>query len=143
MLRDQPLPILIPGNPGHATITVVALLLIADCPVQQHCSLAFSPPTAIMGKHEACQSKLNFEGTHPTQHWTSPERPEEEEHQDINLKELLIHVKTSLKAIHAQLGNLTDRLDQRVDKHGKRLDILENRVSDVNDAQAESKEHLL
>ncbi|KAJ1214260.1 hypothetical protein NDU88_001885 [Pleurodeles waltl] len=77
---------------------------------------------------------------------TSPEHTEDMEPQDVDLTELLIEVKSSLKSIDAKIDILTNRLDQvkqRVDKHEHRLDVLENHMSNTDDSQAESEEHLL
>ncbi|KAJ1109803.1 hypothetical protein NDU88_007161 [Pleurodeles waltl] len=67
-------------------------------------------------------------------------------YQDADFKELLAIVKTILKAMSEKLDILTHLLDQvkqRMFKHENRLDHLENCVSDTDNTQADSKEHLL
>ncbi|KAJ1184473.1 hypothetical protein NDU88_001279 [Pleurodeles waltl] len=65
---------------------------------------------------------------------------------NLNFKELLMEVKSSLKTIDMNLDILTSRLDlmkQCVDKHESRLDHLENHASNVDDFHADTEEHLL
>ncbi|KAJ1082416.1 hypothetical protein NDU88_002584 [Pleurodeles waltl] len=72
--------------------------------------------------------------------------PPEEDPDELDLKEILLNVKTSLKTIDGKLDLLTARLDQvkqHVDTQESRMDNLENRISDIVDQQTESKEKLL
>ncbi|KAJ1199461.1 hypothetical protein NDU88_003295 [Pleurodeles waltl] len=72
--------------------------------------------------------------------------PPEEDPDELNLKEILLDVKTSLKAVTGKLDLLTARLDQikqRVDTNKTMLDNLETWISDIDDQQTASKEQLL
>ncbi|KAJ1148820.1 hypothetical protein NDU88_001646 [Pleurodeles waltl] len=95
-----------------------------------------------MVKHKDRQSKFSFEGKRPTlqaelcaQLVAFQDRSRGEKHTDIDLKELLADVETSLKATNEKLNILPNHLDQvkqPVDKHENRLDLQQNRVSDTD-----------
>ncbi|KAJ1141532.1 hypothetical protein NDU88_007861 [Pleurodeles waltl] len=106
-----------------------------------------------MGKSEARQSKLAFEGNRQMCQM-EPEGAMEDPHrrqqstflQDPDLKEMLLDVKNSLQAINAKIDLLTSCLDlmkEWVDKHNVWLDELKACVSDPEDTQTTAGEHLL
>ncbi|KAJ1213385.1 hypothetical protein NDU88_001022 [Pleurodeles waltl] len=107
----------------------------------------------MKGKTDAKQAKLSFKGEKRICHGESEgihgaisNSPPEEDLDELDLKEILLNVKTSLKTIDGKLDLLTARLDQVkqcVDMHESRLDNLETRISDIDDQQTESKEQLL
>ncbi|KAJ1154531.1 hypothetical protein NDU88_007282 [Pleurodeles waltl] len=106
-----------------------------------------------MRKHNAKQLKLSVEGKCPTRQVETGEssesvddHSEDDGSQDQNLRELLRDVKSGLKTNNRKLDLLTNQLDhikQCVDKTRTEYDLLENRVCDANELQADSKEHLL
>ncbi|KAJ1153373.1 hypothetical protein NDU88_006134 [Pleurodeles waltl] len=106
-----------------------------------------------MGKHKAQQAKLSFRKNllacqldHNSPPETSVKHTEIVVSHDVDLKELLFEVKSSLKLINAKIDILTNPLErakQRVDKYEHLLDLLENHVSDADDTQTDPKDHLL
>ncbi|KAJ1153855.1 hypothetical protein NDU88_006613 [Pleurodeles waltl] len=76
----------------------------------------------------------------------NPPKFTEKKPDELNLKGILMDVKTSLRTKDGKMDLLTARLDQVkqwVDTHESRLDGLENRISDIDDQQFKSREHQL
>ncbi|KAJ1200066.1 hypothetical protein NDU88_003894 [Pleurodeles waltl] len=108
---------------------------------------------AGMDQHNAHQQDLSFESRRLAR-LTEQEARKDEAHNDskgdiqtdVDLKALLIQLKSSFKTVHVKLDILTSLLDQmkqHVDMHEDRLDHFENCVSNVDDAQADFKGYLL
>ncbi|KAJ1171781.1 hypothetical protein NDU88_003639 [Pleurodeles waltl] len=103
-----------------------------------------------MSKTDTKQEKLTFEGkklirnTEGEKSYGATMNPQTAEELELDLKEILLVIKTSLRTIDNKLDLLTARLyevKQRVNTRESRLDVLENRISEIDDQQYKSKEH--
>ncbi|KAJ1104398.1 hypothetical protein NDU88_001810 [Pleurodeles waltl] len=91
---------------------------------------------AIMGRHNAKQSKLVFDGRQQARPNRITEPSKKPSTQDMDFKEMLIEMNNSLHTIDAKIDLLTswiDRIKESVDKH---CDHMENHTSDVEDSNS-------
>lgn len=102
-----------------------------------------------MGKGDPKQPKIRFEQKRQArqndQVCDNTELNAPDTEQDIDIKALMLEVRSSLRSIDTKLDNMTSQLESvktLVGTHETRLDCLENRHTECCEFQQEFKQHI-